>query len=149
MRKAKRIKMQTEDKHGRSSGMTRWHGAGCSVNKTTGVPGGGYLTLREPRSVMGRDAMHPGHQRTAWTEQVLGNASLLPPFPVATVHKPPRTMIEIFLPSRKRRLFFSSFWGSRCGYLRMGNADRPELTETEIETKEQNTQLKNADLSWI
>lgn len=49
MRKAKRIKMQTEDKHGRSSGMTRWHGAGCSVNKTTGVPGGGHLTLREPR----------------------------------------------------------------------------------------------------
>ena len=49
VRKAKRIKMQTEDKHGRSSGMTCWHGARCSVNKTVDVPGGGHLTLREPR----------------------------------------------------------------------------------------------------
>lgn len=81
VRKVKRIKMQTEDKHGRSSGRTCWHRACCSVNKTVDAPGGGHLTLREPRVGDGerRDApWAPAHRldwASAWKSQFVSSLS--------------------------------------------------------------------------
>lgn len=79
--------------------MTCWHRACCSVNKAVDAPGGGHLTLREPRVGDGERRDAPWHQHTAWAEQVFGKASLFPPFPVAAVHNLPRTVGEICLPS--------------------------------------------------